>query len=245
MLERHIDVLTADGAMNSFVTQPEQVAQFPLVILLMDAPGMREELFDMARRLGQQGYCVAVPNLYYRRTRLGSFGADREAMYGHMLSLTAPAVCADLEALAVELAASPGVAGGPLGCVGYCMSGPFALAAAAHFGARCGAAASFHGVRLCHQGQDSAHRQLARITAPLYIGCAAADAWAPPRLIELLERQMQRAGLVHQVEWYPNTRHGFVFPQRKTVYHHQAAERHWQRLTELFRANLPKPTELA
>ncbi len=32
----------------------------------MDAPGIREELRDMARRLGTVGYYVMLPNLYYR-----------------------------------------------------------------------------------------------------------------------------------------------------------------------------------
>jgi carboxymethylenebutenolidase len=32
----------------------------------MDAPGWREELRDMARRLASVGYFVVLPNLYYR-----------------------------------------------------------------------------------------------------------------------------------------------------------------------------------
>jgi len=32
----------------------------------MDAPAIREELRDMARRLGTSGYYVLLPNMYYR-----------------------------------------------------------------------------------------------------------------------------------------------------------------------------------
>ena len=32
----------------------------------MDAPAIREELRDMARRLASCGYYVMLPNLYYR-----------------------------------------------------------------------------------------------------------------------------------------------------------------------------------
>jgi len=35
----------------------------------MDAPGKREELHDMARRLGTAGYFVVLPSLYYRTLR--------------------------------------------------------------------------------------------------------------------------------------------------------------------------------
>ena len=47
MIEKDIDIPTADGAMNSFVVHPEEGGPFPVVFFLMDAPGKREELHDM------------------------------------------------------------------------------------------------------------------------------------------------------------------------------------------------------
>ena len=44
MIERDIDIATADGAMNSFVVHPEEGGPFPVVLFYMDAPGKREEL---------------------------------------------------------------------------------------------------------------------------------------------------------------------------------------------------------
>src|SRR6185369_9397184 len=69
MIDRELDIQTADGAMNTFVTHPEEGGPHPVVLFLMDAPGKREELHDMARRLGTAGYYVLLPNLYYRSTR--------------------------------------------------------------------------------------------------------------------------------------------------------------------------------
>ena len=69
MIERELDIVTAGGAMNTFITHPEEDGPHPLVVFLMDAPGKREELHDMARRLGTVGYYVMLPNLYYRRVR--------------------------------------------------------------------------------------------------------------------------------------------------------------------------------
>ena len=51
MLEHHLDIHTAHGAMNSFVVHPEEGGPHPVVLFYMDAPGKREELHDMARRL--------------------------------------------------------------------------------------------------------------------------------------------------------------------------------------------------
>ncbi len=60
MVEHHLDIATADGAMNSFVVCPEEGGPFPVVLFYMDAPGKREELHDMARRLAAVGYYVVL-----------------------------------------------------------------------------------------------------------------------------------------------------------------------------------------
>ena len=93
MIEHHIDIATADGAMNTFITHPEEGGPFPVVFFYMDAPGKREELHDMARRLGTAGYYVVLPNLYYRWKREFSLfpaehGETREEMYGLMNGLS-------------------------------------------------------------------------------------------------------------------------------------------------------------
>ena len=76
VIEQIVDVATGDGAMETFICHPERGGPFPPVLLLMDAPGIREELRDMARRLGTVGYYMMLPNLYYRAGRDTVFGAD-------------------------------------------------------------------------------------------------------------------------------------------------------------------------
>lgn len=66
MKEQQLDIATKDGAMTTFITVPEEGGPYPVVLFLMDAPGKREELHDMARRLVTVGYYVMLPNLYYR-----------------------------------------------------------------------------------------------------------------------------------------------------------------------------------
>ena len=48
MIDRELDIQTADGAMNTFVTHPEEGGPHPVVLFYMDAPGKRGELHDMA-----------------------------------------------------------------------------------------------------------------------------------------------------------------------------------------------------
>lgn len=243
MIERELDVRTADGAMNTFVTHPEEGGPHPLALLLMDAPGRREELSDMARRLGTSGYYVMLPNLYYRRSRDWTFtpdAASRATMVAHMNSLTNAMVCADGRAC-LELAdADPAAAAAAVGVVGYCMSGPFAFALAAAEPERVAAAASFHGVRLCTEALDSPHLDAGRVRGELYFGCAEQDEWAPPEMIDRLDAHLAGIGVRYRIEWYPGTQHGFVFPNRP-AYQKAGAERHWERLLALFERNLRGP----
>ena len=89
MIEHHLDIPTADGAMSAFVVHPDEGGPFPVVLFYMDAPGKREELHDMARRLAAVGYCVLLPNLYYRRSRDFSLKERTEPAMAEMFALMA------------------------------------------------------------------------------------------------------------------------------------------------------------
>ena len=56
MHEREIEITTPDGQMDLFICHPEEIDPFPPVIIYMDAPGIREALRVMARRLASVGY---------------------------------------------------------------------------------------------------------------------------------------------------------------------------------------------
>jgi len=242
MIDAEIDLTTKDGVMNTFITRPEGDGPYPLVVFLMDAPGKREELHDMARRLSSVGYYVMLPNLYYRRVREFVMAPQkREEMFGHMNSLSNAMVCEDIQVLFDHAAQDACAANGPAACVGYCMSGPFAFAAAAAFPERIKASASLHGVRLFNDASDSPHLDAHKIQGEMYFGCAETDEWAPPEMIQGLDDYLAGTGIRYQVEWYPDTHHGFVFPQRDGMYHKASAERHWERLFSLFRRNAVVP----
>ena len=236
MIDRDIDIQTRSGAMNTFITHPEEGGPHPVVLYLMDAPGKREELHDMARRLGTAGYYVMLPNLYYRRVREFKLTPDnRETMFEHMHSLSIAMVCKDIQAL-FDFARSDTVASdGKAGCVGYCMSGPFAFAAAATFSDRIAASASIHGVRLISDAKDSPHLTAQKIKGEMYFGCAENDEVAPKEMIDDLEHYLDGVDINARIEWYPGTQHGYVFPSRGVQYDKASAERHWERLLAMYR----------
>ena len=238
MIEHHIDIATADGAMNSFVVHPEEGGPFPVVLFYMDAPGKREELHTMARRLAAVGYFVVLPNLYYRRTRdfwLQERTAPAMAvMFEHMASLNAATTHCDTQAVLRFVDAQPQADATRVGAVGYCMSGPFVMWAAAAFPERLRCIASIHGAQMATSQPDSPHLMAPHIRCESYFACAEIDKWAPPADIQILQAALQAAGTPHRIEWYPGVEHGFVFPLRAGIYNQPAAERHWERLFSLF-----------
>jgi carboxymethylenebutenolidase len=245
MIEQTLDIATKDGAMETFICRPERGGPFPAVLLLMDAPGIREELRDMARRLATIGYYVLLPNLYYRAGRDTIFGPtvldqdspERERMRAVRTKMTIPPVISDIGAMLAFADRRSEVNKGPVGAHGYCMSGPYALAAAVRYPARIAAAASFYGTWLVSDAEESPHRSLGKVEGELYIACAEHDELAPLSMVEELRGLFRRAGTAGEIELYPGVHHGFAFPQRR-CYDKPAAERHWERLIALYRRRL-------
>jgi carboxymethylenebutenolidase len=245
MIEQTLDIATRDGAMETFICHPDRGGPFPAVFLLMDAPGIREELRDMARRLGTVGYVVLLPNLYYRAGRDTIYGpdvlvkgsAEQQRMRAVRTKMTIPPVMDDVAAMLAFADNHVAVKRGPVGAHGYCMSGPYALAAAARFSDRIAAAASFYGTWLVSDAEESPHQTLGKAKAELYIGCAEHDDLAPLPMVEELRGLFLRSGNPGELEMYPAVHHGFAFPQR-WCYDKPAAERHWERLIALYRRRL-------
>ena len=237
MTETDFDIPTADGAMNTRVVSPGGGGPHPVVLFYMDAFGVREELNEMARRLAAKGYLVLLPNLYYRETRRFVMKAGEEGMNqmrAMMGRLSIDLVNRDTRAMLDFLDARPDAEARRVGAVGYCMSGPFVFAAATEFPDRIAAIASVHGANMVTERADSPHRAASRLRCEAYVACAEVDKWASTADMAVLERELQASGAPFQLEWYPGAQHGFVFPSRSGAYEHASAERHWQRLFDLF-----------
>lgn len=239
MIEETIAIATGDGSMSTFIVHPERGGPHPVVLFLMDAPGMREELRNMSRRLASSGYYVMTSQLYYRDVEEFNVfeNDDRERMFELMGNLSNAMVVNDCRSMLGHAADDPAADANRVGTVGYCMSGPFTLMVAAGIPHVVKAAASIHGVRLAVDADDSPHRHLGSIAGEVYVGCAEHDDYAPPAMVEEFSAALASSGTPGEVEWYPGTHHGFAFSERP-LYDLEASERHWERLHDLFRRTL-------
>ncbi|MEM0989395.1 MAG: dienelactone hydrolase family protein [Pseudomonadota bacterium] len=248
MHEHNIVLEAPGGPLDCFVTHPEEEGPHPAVILYMDAPGIREELRDMARRLGTVGYYVLLPNMYYRTGTEGNYGfdlattmnndAERQKMFAVMNTLTNALVVEDTGPMIAHIREAPTAANGPIGCVGYCMSGRYVMSAAGAYPDDVAAVASYYGVGIMTDQSDSPHLTADRITAECYLAFAEHDEYVPDNVLAALPGALAAAGCRHRIEQYPGTHHGFAFPKRRSVYEKAAGERHWERMLALFARNL-------
>ncbi|MFZ3008054.1 MAG: dienelactone hydrolase family protein [Phenylobacterium sp.] len=241
MIEQTLEIATAHGATTTFIVHPERDGPHPVILFYMDAPAIREELRDMARRLASSGYYVVLPNLYYRAGVLELTGfateAERKTMFDLMASINIGLIMSDTKALLAHVDSDPAASKGPMGAVGYCMSGQYAINAAAYYPDKVKAAASIYGVSLVTDAHDSPHLAAQKVQGEVYFACAEIDPYAPLEMVEALAQSVTANQVKGEVEIYPGVHHGFAFPQR-AAYDKPAAERHWERLLALFKRNL-------
>lgn len=238
MIAKDVTVTTRHGRMPAFAAHPESGGPFPGIILYMDAPGIREELRGMARRIAREGYYCILPDMYYRVGHV-RFDLPRRndlmsaVVSACMRSINNDLVMEDTAGLIAFLDAQSETRPGGIGCVGYCMSGRFATVAAAKFPHRIAAAGSLYGVNLVTEDEGSPHRLLEHVRGELYFGFAETDAAAPPETIARLGAALKAAGTRHVLEVYPNSRHGYQFTAN-AAYETFAAEKSWERLFDLW-----------
>jgi carboxymethylenebutenolidase len=235
-----VDVETTDGTLDCYTFTPAGTGRWPPVLMYMDAFGIREQLGEMAERLASHGYFVVLPNLYYRTGAFRPFdrqavlveGPERDRFKSMIQSINPALVMRDTAAVIDMLDRDAAVRPGPIGVVGYCMGGGYALTGAATFPDRIAAAASFHGGSLATEKADSPHTLAPRMRARVYIGAAEIDPSFPTEQQERLERALADARVDYTLEVYEGAKHGFAVTGH-LVYDRDASERHWTRLIAL------------
>ena len=243
--EKEIEICTRAGVMQGFAAAPADDAPAPAIIFYMDAPGYREELRNMARRIAKAGYFCILPDMYYRmgtlRFNLLQRNEDMtKVIFAAMDHLTNAMVVEDTSCILSWLDGQGLAKAGPVGCVGHCMSGRYITTVAAKFPTRIKAAGSLYGVGIITDHADSPHLLLPEIQAELYYAFAEVDQHVPENIIPDLKDALAKTKIKYSVEVYKNTQHGFCFPER-SAYAPEAAEATWAHLFEMWERQLKQP----
>jgi carboxymethylenebutenolidase len=243
MIEKFVDIETPAGRMDAFVAHPNGAPR-PAVVIFMDAWGLREELFDVARWVADSGYYCVLPNTYYRqgkvrfeyrnaRAEMRSMEClpwrVQEAVRAQMRALTDRMVVNDMQSVLDFLAHEP-VRPGAKGVLGYCMGGRHALYVAGHYPEEFRATASLHGTNLVTDAADSPHRLADRFRGEMYCGFAEQDPLAPPSMISTLADLLgDRSNVRYHFEVHRGTERGYSLPDRD-IYDESATKRDWEKI---------------
>jgi carboxymethylenebutenolidase len=237
-----VRITTRDGSCPaSLFTPSSDNGPWPGVIFYMDGPGIRQTMWDMGQRLADSGYVVLLPDLFYRSGPYAPMVPAKvfadPVQKAHLMklvgSMNRDGTVSDTEAFMAFLASRPEVTGERFGTTGYCMGGKVAVTAAGAYPDRFAAIAAFHAGGLVTDQPDSPHHFLKGITGRVYVAGADEDSHFTSDQKTQLEAALKDAGVDHQVEIYAGAHHGYAVPDHP-AFNAEAAERHWQALTQLF-----------
>lgn len=247
VIEQELQVRTPDGKADSILYRVTERGK-PGVIVLPDGIGFRDSQKDMAHRVASWGYNVLLPNIYYRSGKPPFFPpkpdlADEKtsARFKELTGRLNPeAMVRDGSAYVDFLGTREGIAPGPMGIVGFCFTGQFALRVAAARPDRITAAAAFHGGRLYLDEPASPHLVLPKVKARLYFGHAREDRTMPAETIARFEESLAAWGGRFESDTY-NARHGWTVPD-SAAYDEAEAERAMLKLRAFLADAIPTPS---
>lgn len=252
MKERIVNLPADSANLPVFITHPEQGGPFPAVVLYMDFWGVREELYDLARRIATVGYYCVVPDFYYRQgtIRTAYRDANGRMISVHLLSeeqwlealapmhkLTDEMVMQDTAVLLEFLKTGEPVREGPMGCLGYCQGGRHVVLAGARFPGRFRAMASMHPTSLVTDSANSPHLLMPQLRGEIYFGLAELDRHSPPAMIGALREALAGCEVAHHIEVHRGADHGYALPDRD-IHDKRAALRDWEMIFSMFRRRI-------
>ncbi|GHB09389.1 dienelactone hydrolase [Streptomyces tendae] len=236
MPTKMLQIPTADGQADAFAAFPGGGGPHPGVLMYADGFGIRPVLREMAGELAGHGYCVLVPNFFYRHgpapvielpEHIGE--EERPAVFAELMPLieahTAERTLRDADAFLTFLTAQPEVGSGPVAVTGYCIGGLLATRTAVAHPDRVAALAAFH-APVGADGPDS----LAKLAAEVHFGHAEGD--LTPEALGGINRALDAAGVGYTSEIYPGTVHGFTMSDTDS-FDSAASRLHWDCLLSL------------
>lgn len=213
----------------------------PGVVVIPDVWGLSDHYRDIAQRLAREGFAALALDVY-RKTGMRELSDVSEAM-AWMKELDDPSVLETVQEGIDHLAASEAAAGRPIGVLGFCMGGQYALLAAC----RCrglSACAPFYGMLRYAADRDPARKPASPLEALPELGCPVLglfgedDAIVPVDDVRELEKGLAASAHEGEVVLYAGAGHAFMNDTRPAAYREEAARDAWERLLPFLRRHL-------
>jgi carboxymethylenebutenolidase len=213
-------------AVPAYVSLPPS-GSGPGVVVIQEWWGLVPHIRNVADRLAAQGFVAVAPDLYR-----GKETTEPDEAGKLLMEMQLPQAAKDMAAAVDALLAMPETTGEGVGVIGFCSGGGLALYVAT-LKPEVAAVVCYYGFP--REGLDW---DLSTVKGAVLGHFAEDDDWAPPELVEQMERELRGAGVDVTFHRYPGTTHAFFNDDRPEVHDPEAAETSWQRTLEFLRARL-------
>ncbi|MEM9562614.1 MAG: dienelactone hydrolase family protein [Actinomycetota bacterium] len=232
-------ISTPSGEMGVHVVRPEGDGPFPVVVSFHHGPGLDQGSKDTMARIAEWGYYVVSHDRYHREhpwyQMKDRSDEEIQKMFGLVLGTTEDQVGEDLGALLEWLPSDPAAAGGPMGCIGYCIGARSVLCTTRDRGEQFRVGVGLHPSFCTTEDPDSPHLGVPSYTGSLYLGFGSEDTMQPASANTAL---IDSANALDkgEAEIHDGADHGFgVFGG---AYHEAAATRSYERAKAMFEREL-------
>jgi carboxymethylenebutenolidase len=220
-----------------FLVHPERSdALCPGVVMIHDVWGLADHTRDVATRLASEGFAVLALDLY---RALPDSKIEDPGRF--IRELSDPDVLADIQSGIDFLAADGASANRPIGVMGFCMGGMYALLAACTCNGLSAAVPYYgmlsyeHGMLQAPGGADSMRKPRQPLDAIPDLGCPLLaffgedDTFIPLGDVERLRAALSGAAQPFDVQTYPGAGHAFMNDTRPEAHRPEAAADAWRR----------------
>ena len=179
----------------------------PLVLVFPSALGLGTHALGAAERLADEGYLTVGVDMYGGGLYSGYEGDAGDAGAQFETFLNSPELLrARVTAWFEHARTLPGVDRARIAAIGYCFGGHCVLELA-RTGADLAAVVSYHGILT-----TQLPAQPGAVKAEVVAYCGGSDPYAPAPTIDGLRRELEAAGVRHQVTVFGDVEHSFTDP---------------------------------
>ncbi|MBV8822130.1 MAG: dienelactone hydrolase family protein [Chloroflexi bacterium] len=211
-----IDLKVNGSGAYALLAQPDDSAKHPGVVLIQEWWGMEPHIVDLAHKLAEAGFVIAVPDLYNGKVATEPDDARRMVM---QLRQNVDRAAQQISGALDTLKALPNVEPKRLGLMGFCVGGFLAYIVASRY-PDLAAVVPFYGA-----GYDPTPEEVARVNAPILAIYGSQDPSIPTTQIAKIERMYKDADKDITIKIY-NAGHAFINPAHGAG-NEQAASQAW------------------
>jgi carboxymethylenebutenolidase len=224
------------GEMPAYRAMPEGKGPFPVVLVVQEIFGVHEHIKDLCRRLAKDGYMAIAPELFARQGDVSKLQGI-EDIIKVVGKVPDEQVMGDLDAT-VAWAKKTGKADDKrIAITGFCWGGRIVWLYAARPTVKAGVA--WYG-GLSHPVNALKTKTpldvAGKLKAPVLGLYGGKDHGIPLAQIDLMKKEIQKAGGTSEIIVYPDANHGFNADYRPS-YNKEAATDGWAKMLAWFKKN--------